>query len=78
MVLGQAVLPSVFQRARGYPGRAKRTERLPHQGFSTRKANGVAVRRETSLFGSGLPKALADGVRDGLVDGDVGLDLQPE
>ena len=23
-------------------------------------------------------KALADGVRDGLVDGDVGLDLQPE
>ena len=26
----------------------------------------------------GLSKALADGVRDGLVGGDVGLDLQPE
>ena len=25
-----------------------------------------------------LSKALADGVRDGLVGGDVGLDLQPE
>ena len=25
-----------------------------------------------------LSKALADGVRDGLVAGDVGLDLQPE
>ena len=49
--LGQAVLPADFQGRRGYPGRAKRTERLPHQGFSTRKVNGVAVRRETSLFG---------------------------
>ena len=40
-----------FSTRPGYPGRAKRTERLPHQGFSTRKANGVAVRRETSLLG---------------------------
>jgi len=56
------------------PKGASRARQWPRRWRESSRAFYATHVRDTD----NLSKALADGVRDGLVGGDVGLDLQPE